>query len=310
MDKIKHKKEKYLTIMDTKKAKALLLSLEKGSLTAAAEELGYTQSGLTHMMNSLEDETGLKLLVRSKGGVKLTPAGQELIPQLRALTECADRLEESMERLRKQKLISLKLGTYSSIARRWMPSILAQLRNTIPELDVSITVQSIQETYAAVKKESLDCAIVSYQASLCQGLEWVPLRQDRMVAVLPKDYDSDCGYFPVERYDGEKFLMPSAGFELDVMPVLNRGGRKINPIIRYTNLDDAATASMVSHGLGVSMMSDLIMECIDEELKILPLQPPAWRSMGIIVSRHRKNDRSIRLLIKCAQSLIAPAEIS
>ena len=53
--------------MDTKKTRALLLSLEKGSLTAAAEELGYTQSGLTHMMNSLEDETGLRLLCTSTG---------------------------------------------------------------------------------------------------------------------------------------------------------------------------------------------------------------------------------------------------
>ena len=58
--------------MDTKKTKALLLALEKGSLTAAAEELGYTQSGLTHMMNSLEDELGIRLLVRSKVGPRQT----------------------------------------------------------------------------------------------------------------------------------------------------------------------------------------------------------------------------------------------
>ena len=58
--------------MDTKKTRALLLALEKGSLTAAAEELGYTQSGLTHMMNSLEDEAGISLLVRSKVGPKQT----------------------------------------------------------------------------------------------------------------------------------------------------------------------------------------------------------------------------------------------
>ena len=75
--------------MDTKKTRALLTALEKGSLTAAAEELGYTQSGLTHMMNSLEDELGLKLLVRSKGGVRLSPSVQELLPRLRALYESA-----------------------------------------------------------------------------------------------------------------------------------------------------------------------------------------------------------------------------
>ena len=58
--------------MDTKKTKALLLALERGSLTAAAEELGYTQSGFTHMMNSLEDEAGIRLLVRSKVGPRQT----------------------------------------------------------------------------------------------------------------------------------------------------------------------------------------------------------------------------------------------
>ena len=262
------------------------MALEKGSLTAAAEELGYTQSGLTHMMNSLEDETGLKLLVRSKGGVRLSPAGQELLPLLRELTDCAEELERRMDKLRKQK----------------------QLRRTIPELDVSITVQSIQDTYSAVKNELLDCAIVSYQAALSQGLLWIPLQQDRMMAVLTCDYDFEGDSFPVERFDGERFLMPSAGFELDVLPVLSRAGRRINPLIRYTNLDDAATASMVSHGLGVSMMSDLIMESIDEELVIKPLDPPTWRNLGIIVSQHRKSDKSVKLLIKCAQSVVGPAE--
>jgi len=294
--------------MDTKKTRALLLALEKGSLTAAAEELGYTQSGLTHMMNSLEDEAGIRLLVRSKGGVKLSPAGEALLPRLRALTECAEELEREIEILREKKKISLRLGTYSSIARRWMPAILTQLRSTIPELDVSITVQSIQDTYSAVKQELLDCAIVSYQKTLSQGLMWIPLRDDRMVAVLPEDYKCEGDCFEVERFTGEKFLMPSAGFELDVLPVLNRAGRRANPQIRYTNLDDAATASMISHGLGVSIMSDLIMECIDEDVRVMPLDPPAWRQLGIIVSQRRKNDKSIKLLIKCAQSKICPKQ--
>lgn len=50
--------------MDSKKIYALLAAIDCGSLTAAAEKLGYTQSGLTHMMNSLENELGLNLLVR------------------------------------------------------------------------------------------------------------------------------------------------------------------------------------------------------------------------------------------------------
>ena len=42
--------------MDTKKLEALAAAVEYGSFTRAAENLGYTQSGLTHMMNSLEKD--------------------------------------------------------------------------------------------------------------------------------------------------------------------------------------------------------------------------------------------------------------
>ena len=75
--------------MDSKKVSALLTAIDRGSLTAAAAELGYTQSGLTHMMNSLEDELGVSLLIRSKGGVRLSPTGQELLPKLKGFADAA-----------------------------------------------------------------------------------------------------------------------------------------------------------------------------------------------------------------------------
>ena len=50
--------------MESKKWEALLAAVDAGSFTHAAETLGYTQSGLTHMMNSLEKEVGFPLLTR------------------------------------------------------------------------------------------------------------------------------------------------------------------------------------------------------------------------------------------------------
>ena len=52
--------------MDTKKLEALLTAVELGSFTRAAEVLGYTQSGLTHMMNSLEKDIGFTVLLRGR----------------------------------------------------------------------------------------------------------------------------------------------------------------------------------------------------------------------------------------------------
>ena len=60
--------------MESKKLEALLMAVDLGSFTKAAEVMGYTQSGLTHMMNSLEREVGFTLLERGRGdGVLLVP---------------------------------------------------------------------------------------------------------------------------------------------------------------------------------------------------------------------------------------------
>ena len=66
--------------MDTKKLEALAAAVEHGSFTRAAEALGYTQSGMTHMMNSLERDIGFPVLLRGRAGVRLTPAGERIYP--------------------------------------------------------------------------------------------------------------------------------------------------------------------------------------------------------------------------------------
>ena len=86
--------------MDSKKIKSLLTAVEDGSLTSAAQELGYTQSGLTHMMNALEEELGLSLLIRSKAGVHLSAAGQELLGSMRDFLDAADKLEREAAHIR------------------------------------------------------------------------------------------------------------------------------------------------------------------------------------------------------------------
>ena len=290
--------------MDTKKVKALLAALEKGSLTAAAEEMGYTQSGLTHMMNSLEDELGIRILVRSKGGVRLSPAGRELLPQMNALVRCADELEQSVEKLVRRSYTVLRLGAYSSVSRQWLPAILAELRRASPDIDVLIKTGSMQDGYNAVKNDELDCAIVSYQPSLCQGMSWVELHDDPLLAILPADFQLDSGAFPVELFDGREFLVPSDGMDMDIIPALSAGGARVNPEFRYTGLDDASIVSMAAHGLGVSVLSELIMDGISDRVLAIPLAPPAFRRLGIVINERKLNDRSIKSFVRCAQETV------
>ena len=290
--------------MDTKKINALLVAVDRGSLTAAAAELGYTQSGLTHMMNTLEDELGLSLLLRSKNGVRLTPAGRELLPRMRALMDCAQELEKSAGQLRQRSFSTLRLGAYSSMTRQWLPAILSEFRRVSPDTDVSIDVGGVIEIYEKIKSDQLDCAIVSYNETLCQGLSFIPLRDDPLLAILPETCPRADGAYPVQAFAGREFLMPSAGFDLDINPIFSREKEMEQPRVRITNLDDAAIVSMVDHGLGVSILSELVMQDMQGHVQALPLDPPAFRRLGVVSSERRKGDKLIRRFIQCTQSVI------
>ncbi len=289
--------------MDTKKVHALLLAVDKGSLTSAAAELGYTQSGLTHMMNALEDELGLNLLVRSKNGVRLSPAGQALRQRMEALLQAADELEQEADRLRQRSYSTLRLGAYSSVASSWLPAILATFRQADPNTEVIIDVGGIPDTYEKLKDDRLDCAIVSFQESLCPGLSYIQLSEDPLLAILPES-DTHLGVFPVTDFANQEFLMPSDGFDMDITPLLGRVLGKQLPRIRYTNLSDSAIVSMVEHNLGVSLLSELIMQDIHASVHALPLDPPASRKLGIAVSERHQNDKVIRRFIRCAQTVV------
>ena len=290
--------------MDTKKLDALLLAVERGSLTAAAEEMGYTQSGLTNMMHSLEAELGLELLIRSKSGVRLTAAGEALLPHMRSLRAESRALEEAVEAFRRRSGDTLRLGAYSSVARQWLPAVLAEFRKEYPDTDVPIDVCGIPDIYEKLRGDDLDCAIVSFSETHGQGLHYIPLRDDPLLAVLPGAFLPEAQAFPVSGFTGAEFLMPSAGFEADITPVFGQRMEKIASRVRYTNLDDAAIVSMVEHKLGVSILSELVMQDMPYHVRALPLDPPASRHLGIAMAEDRCGERKIQRFVECAQRVI------
>ena len=96
--------------------------------------------------------------------------------------------------------------------------------------------------------------------------------------------------------------MPSMGFDKDILRVLNEHG--VTPLIRTTQVSDSAVISMVEHGLGVSVLSRLVLRGRSDDVLALPLDPPAVRELGIAV-RSKKELRPIaRQFIRQACEMI------
>lgn len=274
--------------MDTKKLEALMAAVELGSFTRAAEVLGYTQSGLTHMMNSLEKDIGFTVLVRGRSGVHLTPAGQRILPLVRECLSGSAALEREIALINSHKEDSVRVAAYESIARHWLPEIIQQFRREHPDVTVDIQMGSVDEVYRWVREDRVDMCFASRQEPL--ALEWTHLRDDELLAILPPDYPSDGETFPMSAFNGQEFLMPSMGFDKDITRVFNEHG--VSPFIRTTQVSDSAIISMVEHGLGISVLSRLVLWGRQDAVRALPLSPFAVRELGI-AARPRKELRPI-----------------
>lgn len=274
--------------MDTKKLEALVVSVELGSFTRAAEQLGYTQSGLTHMMNSLEKDIGFTVLVRGRSGVQLTPAGQRIFPLVQECLASSAALEREISLINSHKEDSVRVAAYESIARHWLPEVIQQFRREHPDVTVDIQMGSVDEVYRWVLEDRVDMCFASRQDY--NTLDWTPLRDDELLAILPPDYPDGDNAFPIEFFNGQEFLMPSMGFDKDILRVLNEHG--VAPLIRTTQVSDSAVISMVEHGLGVSVLSRLVLRGRQNSVRALPLLPQAFRKLGI-AARPRKELRPI-----------------
>ena len=287
--------------MDTKKLEALATAVEMGSFTRASEVLGYTQSGLTHMMNSLEKDFGFPVLVRGRAGVRLTAAGERIFPLVRDCLAAGELLEREIRMINADKEETIRVAAYASVAVHWLPEVIQQFRHDHPGANVDIQMGSVEEVYRWVREDKADMCFASRQEG--QTLEWTYLRNDRLVAILPPDYDMQGREtFPVYGFDGQEFLMPSMGFDLDIMRVLNRHG--VMPLVRTTQVSDSVIISMVEHGLGVSILSELVMKGRKDNVQAVPMDPPAVRELGI-AARPRKELRPLaRKFIAAARDMI------
>lgn len=132
--------------MDSRKLEILMTAVDLGSLSRAAEVVGYTQSGLTHLVDSLEREIGLTLVQRDHSGIALTEEGNALMPAIREFLRANARLENQISAITEKSAQTIRVAAYASIAMRWMPEILYRFRRVCPHIDVDLRTSTMNSS--------------------------------------------------------------------------------------------------------------------------------------------------------------------
>ncbi len=286
--------------MESSKFYALLKAVEYGSLTKAAEELGYTQAGLTHMMNRLEKEIGLTLLQRNKSGVSLTSDGNELLSLIEDFTAKGLALENAVNRIKNGNDKIIRIAAYASITSHWLPEIISNFKKDFPNIDFELQVSGFDEISQDVINGNIDLGFTSLQPNM-PG-EWIALKDDPLFAVLPIDYDNGNKKIHISIFDNKSFFMPTYGFDYDIMRTLDENG--VKPLINRTALDDTAVVSMVSHSLGLSILPKLVLSGMHGKFTAKAIEPTSHRELGILIkNRNSLSPAAHKFISYCKQTV-------
>lgn len=291
--------------MDSKKLEILVTAADLGSFSRASEVVGYTQSGLTHMMDSLEKEIGFPLLERGHGGVFLTANGEKLMPAIREFLRANAALDSLVKQIREEKSSTIHVAAYASIAMHWLPEILYQFRRECSDVNIDLRmVDNALEPFELLEAGKTDIIFASRQNGYMNCCDWIPLYSEPLCAILPPDYPiAGRKTFPIKEFEGQDFLMPYGKFGIDVEAAFEKAGA--NVVSRPVYVDDETLIRMVEHGLGMTMMAELMFRGRIGSTLCVPVSPPMFRELGMGVRSLKTAPAPIRQMTDCVLQHIA-----
>ena len=267
--------------MDSEKCRVLLYALEKGNLSQAAEDLGYTPSGLSRMMAALEKELGLSLLVRGRSGVAPTRACLELLPALRELVRSGERVQLKAAELTGVICGEVQVATAYSVFYRPLADLVRSFSRLYPGVRVGVSEGRSSLLMRDIEEQRLDFCIISQRPGDC---EWLPLFEDEMVAWLPPDHPrAKAKRYPLKELESDPYIQFYPGEETDAELACRSHG--VVPDLRYTAADSFAAYEMVEAGLGVVLQNGLFDGLWSGDVVSRPLTPAVKIPIGVAVPR-------------------------
>lgn len=267
--------------MDVKKYEVFVSAVDCGSLTKAAEAMGLTQSGVSHIIAAVEAELKLPLLKRTRTGARLTPEGERVIGYLREIVRQEKMLFKEAERLNELAAGTIRIGTFTSVATHWLPAMMMEFQKEYPQIDFQLFNGDYHDVDRWVTDGSVDIAFITLPTELkCRV---IPLYEDALAAVLPKGHPLAAQ--PVCRVEDvakEAFISLLEASNHDARRALDAVNMK--PNVRFRTKDDYAVIAMVRQGLGVSIMPSLLLRGNSENIEIRPIDPPVSRTIALAVA--------------------------
>ncbi|MEV3930538.1 MULTISPECIES: LysR family transcriptional regulator [unclassified Streptomyces] len=288
---------------------ALVAVAEAGSITRAASRLGYTAPALSQQLAKLEREAGAALLVRHHRGARLTAAGELLAGRARRVLDEMDQARHELARLAGLSGGRLRVGTFVTAGIHLLPPVLTAFRRAHPDVELAVTDYEPPAGVAAVAAGDVDLALThAYEPAAAEpmpaGVSAERLLVEELVLVTaPGQMLSEgSGPLPVAELAGRPLISsaPEHPPRRGVERALAEAGA--TPAVVCESPGYALVCALVSAGLGVAVVPEMVAAMSPAPLAVRRLEPADFRRTISVVHRGDRNTAAAKTLMALLRS--------
>lgn len=279
-------------MLDVKRLQILLAVVEGGSVTAAADELFYTPSGVSQQLRKLEEEVGQPLLQRHARGMVPTDAGYVLAGHARSILRQMDAAISDLDQLAGLKSGSLSLGTFPTVGSSFLPLVISRFRKLYPSIRLDVRSKRLPELTALLSRGEISMSLMweyDWHRLGQNEFELTTLFKEPTVLVVGSEHPlAGRKSIAMEEVAQEQWIIRAD--EHPVAELLERTCRSagFEPVVAFHANDYQEAQAMVSVGLGIALAPQSAVVNRHPGVKVLSLESDvATRSVVLAQRRDR-----------------------
>ena len=268
-------------MLDVRRLRVLKEVAARGSFSAAAESLAYTQSAVSQQIAALEREAGTQLVERTARGVHLTDAGRVLVRHAEGILQRLADAEAELEAMAGLRGGRLRLVAFPSAGGSIMPEAVASFRAKHPAVEVTLAPAEPDEAIEALRGGEADIGLTietTWFEPGDDGLLRTHLLDDPMYLVLPAGHPAaKRKNLRLQELADASWILGSADASCPDSAILLRAcnAAGFEPTIAFQSDDYNAIQGFIATGMGVSLIPDLALTTVRNDVVVRSLGPKA-----------------------------------
>ncbi len=292
--------------LDVQSLRVVKAIADEGSITAAAEALGFSQPAVSQQLKRLEQRLGVAVVERVGRTVRLTEAGRILARHAPAVTTALDAAAGELAELRGVRSGRVRLVAFPSASPSVVPRLLADLAARHPGLAVTFVEAEPPEAVLAVREDRADIALTfSYPGDRAdphgpsaRGLAVRTVGTDDLLAVLPAHHPAaTTGRIELADLADAAWIAGCPRCRGHLLEVCDRAG--FEPRIAFETDNFVAVEGLVAQGIGVATLPRLAVESFPQlpGVVTLPLPVRERRTLHVVTAHGADRVPSVRATI-------------